>query len=76
MTTAQLSTSLKGITRSGLETLWHIPARIWLTAWSLHNAAAKQRSRRHLAELDDRLLKDIGISRKQAEHEAQKSFWN
>jgi len=31
--------------------------------------------RRHLLEIDDRLLEDMGISRLQARHEAAKPFW-
>jgi uncharacterized protein YjiS (DUF1127 family) len=31
--------------------------------------------RHSLAAMDDRLLKDIGISRADAEHEAEKPFW-
>ncbi len=31
--------------------------------------------RRHLLELDARLLEDIGLSRAQARHEAAKPFW-
>ena len=33
------------------------------------------RQRRALAELDKRLLQDIGISSADARHEAQKPFW-
>jgi uncharacterized protein YjiS (DUF1127 family) len=33
------------------------------------------RSRRQLAELDDRLLRDIGLDRGKARFEAAKSFW-
>jgi uncharacterized protein YjiS (DUF1127 family) len=35
----------------------------------------RQRQRRLLAELDDHLLKDIGISREQAMQAAAKWFW-
>lgn len=33
------------------------------------------RSRRQLLTLDDRLLKDIGITRAQAQQEGHKAFW-
>ena len=33
------------------------------------------RQRQALMALDDRLLKDIGVSRADAEHEANKPFW-
>lgn len=33
------------------------------------------RQRRHLAELDDRLLRDIGISRVEVEAELSRPFW-
>ena len=34
-----------------------------------------QRSRRQLAELDDRLLRDIGLDRARARFEAEKGYW-
>ena len=37
--------------------------------------AEVRRSRRQLAELDDRLLRDIGIDRAKAAFEADKGFW-
>jgi uncharacterized protein YjiS (DUF1127 family) len=35
----------------------------------------RARQRRHLAELDDRLLRDIGISSIEVEHEISLPFW-
>ena len=35
----------------------------------------RMRQRRHLAELDDRLLQDIGISRADVEGEISRPFW-
>jgi uncharacterized protein YjiS (DUF1127 family) len=35
----------------------------------------RHRQRRHLARLDDRLLRDIGIDRATAELEISKPFW-
>ena len=35
----------------------------------------RARQRRQLAELDDRLLRDIGVSRGDIEAEAAKPFW-
>ena len=39
------------------------------------NRAELHRSRRQLAELDDRLLRDIGVDRGRARYEAGKGFW-
>ncbi len=33
------------------------------------------RGRRHLAQLDDDMLKDIGVTRVEAEIESRKPFW-
>ena len=35
----------------------------------------RARQRRHLHALDDRMLKDIGLTRADVEFEAQKHFW-
>ncbi len=35
----------------------------------------RSRSRRQLARLDDRLLRDIGVARTDADREAAKPFW-
>lgn len=45
-----------------------------LIAW-LRAAAARWRQRRTLEELDERMLRDIGVSRSQAMAEASKPFW-
>ena len=42
---------------------------------TLFNRAEVRKSRRQLAELDDRLLRDIGIDRGTARYEANKGFW-
>jgi uncharacterized protein YjiS (DUF1127 family) len=35
----------------------------------------RRRQRKHLLRLDDRLLADIGVSRREAEREARKPLW-
>ena len=49
-----------------------------LTAWALtiRVALVRHRQRRALAELDDRLLDDIGITRSRAMNEANKPLWS
>ena len=44
----------------------------WGNVWQ---AFERQRQRRALLRLDDHMLKDIGISRCDAEREAAKPFW-
>lgn len=41
-----------------------------LAAWR------RRRSRNHLAAFDDHMLKDIGVTRAEAEREANKPFWH
>jgi uncharacterized protein YjiS (DUF1127 family) len=43
---------------------------------ALFNRAEVRKSRRQLAELDDRLLRDIGLDRGTARYEATKGFWS
>jgi uncharacterized protein YjiS (DUF1127 family) len=45
-------------------------------ASSLATCLERQRQRHQLAALDDHALRDIGITRTQALHEAEKLFWN
>ena len=45
----------------------------WRTAYRL--GGERYRQRRQLMEMDDRQLKDIGITREQAEQEARKPIW-
>jgi uncharacterized protein YjiS (DUF1127 family) len=49
-----------------------------LTPWALTMRVAleRHRQRRALAELDDRLLDDIGITRSQATIEANRPLWS
>ena len=42
---------------------------------ALITRAEVRKSRRQLAELDDRLLRDIGLDRGTARFEASKGFW-
>jgi uncharacterized protein YjiS (DUF1127 family) len=48
--------------------------RVGLAVW-IKTAAERWRQRRALAEIDDRMLRDMGISRSQAMAEAAKPFW-
>ncbi len=41
-----------------------------LTAW-----CDRSRQRRHLRDLDDRMLRDVGICRHDVEREVDKPFW-
>jgi len=42
---------------------------------ALMTRAELRKSRQQLAELDDRLLRDIGIDRSRARFEADKGYW-
>jgi uncharacterized protein YjiS (DUF1127 family) len=56
--------------------------RPWLAAWLLHAIELVlgwqevARQRRALLTLDERLLKDIGITSADAEREASRPFWD
>jgi uncharacterized protein YjiS (DUF1127 family) len=52
------------------------PIHPFVAAWILiANWVARTRQRRALAELDDHMLRDIGITRVEAARESQKVFW-
>ena len=52
------------------------PADVLRTVWrTLLRWQRRHDDRLRLAAMDDRLLRDIGISREQAAAEAQKPFW-
>lgn len=35
----------------------------------------RRRSRINLGKLDDRLLRDVGLTRREADHESRRHFW-
>ena len=47
-----------------------------LTIGHVWKAVQVSRERRRLAELDPRMLADIGLTEAQAAHEANRSFWD
>ncbi len=61
------------------------PTSIGVSGWLRRRAAAlfrlllvwqdRERQRRHLREMSDRLLKDMGLSHADVAHEAAKPFW-
>jgi uncharacterized protein YjiS (DUF1127 family) len=54
----------------------HAPVARGPAAWaSLRSAWRRYRSRRHIAQLDSHMLKDIGVSFAEAEAEANKPLW-
>ncbi len=69
--TTVLSVAANDRARSGL------PAKPSLFAWlsALMRMHKRWRQRQALLELDDRLLRDLGITRDEAIHEARKGFW-
>lgn len=60
-----------------------LPARLWLAgicltrtfARTVAGMADRRRQRLHLAELDDRLLADVGLTRCDVKRECSKPFW-
>lgn len=53
----------------------HFIARIWTAIRRLDGCARRARSRQALAQLDERLLDDIGLTRTQVNQEVRKGFF-
>lgn len=59
----------------------HDGAETYRPAWEIRflrwcaRCSARSRQREALSKLDDRLLDDIGVTRRQASAEAAKPFW-
>ena len=62
---------LHDLARLGAGLTSALPA-LWETLFTWQERASQ---RRHLASLDDRLLRDVGITPSQALEEANKPFW-
>lgn len=58
--------------RSSLPAASRVALRL---AWVLAQWSHRRRSRSQLADLDDYMLNDIGLSARDAHYEAQKWFW-
>ncbi|WP_210528033.1 DUF1127 domain-containing protein [Rubellimicrobium arenae] len=54
----------------------HFSRRSTLSLSHLLRLAALARSRRQLADLEDHLLRDVGLTRTEARHEAEKPVWD
>jgi uncharacterized protein YjiS (DUF1127 family) len=52
-----------------------LPPRRRSAIGRLREAWQRRRTRSYLTELDDRMLKDIGVTRVEARREASKPFW-
>lgn len=66
------------LVRTGLLALWIgelIAALIWRAATLLVIWQERLRERHTLAALDDRMLRDMGLSRSDIEAETRKGFW-
>ena len=60
---------------SHIDTTRQCPCRIQQLLALLHIWQQRSRSRRHLAQLDPRLLADTGISEAERQVELSKPFW-
>jgi uncharacterized protein YjiS (DUF1127 family) len=66
------------LTKAGLVALWVgelFAAFVWHTATAVVTWQARIRERQKLASLDDRMLRDIGLSRADVHAETRKPFW-
>ncbi len=53
----------------------YYPARRWYVLRTIEMWWQRQRERTRLAQLDDRMLKDIGLVRGDVDSEINKGFW-
>ena len=77
-TISQRTGSERFMARAGLAALWVgdlILALMWRAAVALVTWQERARQRRHLASLDDYLLRDLGLSRSDVYAELRKPFW-
>lgn len=58
--------------REFIRTAQHLAAQVFTTLLDWQERA---RQRRHLAQLDDHMLKDIGLTRVDVARETSKAFW-
>ncbi len=68
---SEMAKERRGVARSGQEHAWLASA--WSTVVRVFQVAEQ---RRKLAQLDERALSDIGITRSQAEFEAGRAPWD
>ncbi|NYT61813.1 DUF1127 domain-containing protein [Alcaligenaceae bacterium] len=54
---------------------WSLRTCLWQCCLAAFGLQETQRQRRALSQLEDRELKDIGLSREEARDEARKLFW-
>ena len=59
--------------RSGTRAAW--PRMLQQSLAQLHEWRCRRRGRAELAQLDDRMLRDIGVSRVDVWREVNKPFW-
>jgi uncharacterized protein YjiS (DUF1127 family) len=74
-----MATARVGTSHATLAGAMIVPAAPWTSAVAVVEGALawfeRARQRRHLSELSDHMLKDIGLSRADVEAEAAKPFW-